>query len=197
MRKWYEEWGVWLISVLSLIGLGVVLGKDISEFQGVASALTALGTCMLGAAALLAIPQWKNQEKRRFQATIAADMHAAIAISRWRLDALIYWYKHAINDMDEKALNDTDVGREIITNSRDKLVTELEPLLKVLSDNVIPKAIMLGKSFSDEALAFSQNVMNLIASPNLRVDELGQLDKLLMEFDDVLNYLKRVALLDD
>lgn len=195
MSRWYEEWGSWLIAVVALIAFGVLIGYDLTSFSGAAAMFSAIGTLMLGVAALLAIPYWKKQEKQRFQASCAAAMHAEIAEVRHKLDTPVWLYIGNLSlvelETDEYEIATRERrGREL----RDGVEEHAYSLLRVLNSSVIPRSVMLGVGFSTHSRELANRLTILLTESSW--SNLGgeYLTDLLREIDDLLEYLTSKAL---
>ncbi|MEA3587942.1 hypothetical protein J6I75_06215 [Pseudidiomarina sp. 1APP75-27a] len=197
MRKWYEDWGVWLISVIALIGFGILIGWDITELQRASSAFTAIGTLMLGVAALLAIPQWKRQEQKRFQASIASEMHAPLAEVRHKLVTPVYLYQGAVSLAELSETADSEESQQQFADLREALVEELRPLSRVLNSAIIPRSALLGLQFSEYSRGYAHELAMLLSSPDWNKNGFKQMNKVVDGLEELIGRLESIVLFMD
>ncbi|MDN7126807.1 hypothetical protein J6J08_05380 [Pseudidiomarina sp. 1APR75-33.1] len=194
MSRWYEDWGVWLISVVALIGLGILIGWDINEFQGASSIFASLGTFMLGIAALLAIPQWKKQELKRFQASIAAEMHANLAEVRHRLISPVSIYQQAVLLPKVYEISEPQDSKKVAHETRETLEKELYKLSRVLNSAIIPRSALLGLEFSTYSRDFGHELAMLLTSHDWNKDGFERMNKVVDGLNELITYLESIVL---
>lgn len=144
MRKWYDDWGVWLIAVATLIGLGVLLGHDLVRYEGVASTLNALGTLMLGFAAIVGVSSWRAQERYKFQATFAAEFYSKLYPLARTLQFEAYMYELKNNDCKPPTSQSEDGKWDAQDESLAKALSDLSSALR---ENVLPQSALIGRDF--------------------------------------------------
>lgn len=197
MNGLYESWLTWVIAVFCLIGFGLLLGSDIPNVGTTANTISAIGTLMLGLAALLAFPQWKNQERQRFQAAIAAELHSSLALAQQELDHPTWLYRGAVllaegqEDPDE-----IELYKKRIEEAKRDLEEKVHDLLRILAQEVLPKSVLLGKDFSKKSHSLNHELTMLLSTANWQKLAEGHLDGLSKELNDLLNFLQKKALLE-
>ena len=194
MRKWYENWGVWIIAVVALICFGIVIGWDITEFSGASSAFAAIGTLMLGVAALLAIPQWKQQEQKRFQASIASAMHAALAAIRHQLDNPVYYYQAAVSLSERDETVTLKDSQQQNAKLRVSLEEKLYELASVLNGTVIPRAALLGLRFSEDARQYAHELAMFLGLSDWDANGFERMNSVVDGLDELLSRLENIVL---
>lgn len=166
MTKWMSEWGVWVLVVLCLISYGILIGHDVTQLSGISNALTAIGTLMLGIAALIAIPVWKDQEKVKFQAKVAANLHAELSIVRqqFRTPTFLVQSLFAVNDRGTDYLADI-VFETKLKQTTTELESEIHNLLKVIETSVLSKVPLLGAEYTKRAQILGYEYSLLVTEP--------------------------------
>lgn len=144
VKAWFDEWGVWLVTVIILISLGAMLGKDFQSFAGFAQGFTALGTLLLGMSSLIAVTTWKRQEVQKFKAKLAAKLYSQI-------------YQHSTDLQHHAQLlrgrmiieehRPSDSSFLTVEETRERLKSSNASLFLVMSENVEKEAALLGESF--------------------------------------------------
>lgn len=149
MKQWYKEWGVWIVSVVLLISLGVLLGHDFTASAGVYSAITAVGTLMIGAAALWAIPVWREQEREKFKASVASELHARVASIMHNIGSDLAWCGHmaALLEKDEC---DIDI-LPLLDEQKELAEVRIKAVCDEMTSKIIPRSALLGITFSDRS----------------------------------------------
>lgn len=161
-----SEWGVWVLVVLCLISYGILIGHDVTQLSGISNALTAIGTLMLGIAALIAIPVWKDQEKVKFQAKVAANLHAELSIVRqqFRTPTFLVQSLFAVNDRGTDYLADI-VFETKLKQTTTELESEIHNLLKVIETSVLSKVPLLGAEYTKRAQILGYEYSLLVTEP--------------------------------
>jgi hypothetical protein len=197
MKRWYEDWGTWLIAVCALISLGVLIGHDLTEYKNVSSAISAIGTLMLGVAALVAIPYWRMQEKRKFQASYAASMHAQLSELKESI------YRITVHCKSVELINNELLDFIEPLSYEGPIQDKKEPIQEVLNKMsatiervILPRSLMLGVDFSARCRTL-HHTLNTLLSLNLKgLLDNSHLDDLTDKLDDMLLFLSELALFE-
>lgn len=195
MYNWYREWGVWLVTVLALIAFGVLIGSDLTRLNGISSAISALGTLMLGVAALSAIPVWKHQEKIKFQASVAAELHAGLSEVRQQIDSALIQNQHSVRLA--RLISDKELlGQEgdVIEKSCNILRQVTADIQRGLEKLVIPKAMILSKDFFNDTTELAKWIRQTTPHSDKPMLSAKQLTEIKDRIDVYLKFLEDKAL---
>jgi len=151
MKTWFDEWGVWLVTVIVLISLGALLGKDFQSFAGFAQGFTALGTLLLGMSSLIAVTTWKRQEVQKSKAKLAEKLYSQVYHHSTDLQYHAQMLR-ARMIIDEQCPSDNPSPSLKKAIERAKLSNI--SLLLTMSESVKPKAVFLGEGFSRRVSEF-------------------------------------------
>lgn len=195
MYNWYREWGVWLVTVVALIAFGVLIGSDLTRLEGISSAISALGTLMLGVAALLAIPMWKHQEKSKFQASVAAELHAGLSEVRQKIDSALIQNQHSVRFAKLIPVNEL-LGHkgDVIEKSSNILTQVTADIQRGLDKLVIPKAMILSKDFFNDTTELAKWIRQTTAHSDKPMLSVKQLREIKDRIDVYLKLLEGKAL---
>ncbi|WP_404408411.1 hypothetical protein LG272_10515 [Pseudidiomarina marina] len=193
MAKIFESWISCFIVVIGLVALGALFGYDLAQFQGVSNIITAIGTLMLGFAAFLAFPIWTQQQRSRFQASISAECYAKLSLITYKLNTDIPNFRaaqfisdnsHSTNIPSEKAL------------AKQEIIKDIEELLMVLKDFIVPRSTILGSDFYDKVEAFTFELDRLTSGTQLQKITSQNLEDVIQQLDSLLCFLRRKSMFE-
>lgn len=196
MCKWLDSWGVWVIVTVSLIVFGILIGHDLTRFSSIHDTISSIGTFMLGGAALFAIPYWKKQERMKFQAACAAELHSSLYEAQRGLNYEIMVYKQGVENLIRRdAQSQIGYDRTDIEHFKEKVTAQFNEIIHVLDKSVKPRALILGVEFSESSQKLIDDIGTLVTESNW--DNLPQdyLDDLVKLINELLDDLVTVSLL--
>lgn len=194
-RDWLDDWGIWLFSVLAVMGFGVLIGYDLTSLEGAASGVTAIGTLMLGTASLIAVKEWRRQEQHRFQAQVAAKLYAKFSPVRLAANSSCNTYLRILS------IHESKVPRrrksKLLENlARNKIAVQddLEELLIVIKNELVPQAALLSESFFDDVGTLEVRIESLLNKNSWLDVENRHFRDILTAMDDLNQALCQLAL---
>lgn len=193
MTKIFESWMTCLTAVFGLIALGALLGHDLVQLHGVSDIVTAIGTLMLGFAAVIAFPVWEQQQRSRFQATVSAECYAKISTIKYKLDRNIPKFQAAKLISGVTNPHEIPSGKPLI---KSELMKNIKELISVLEDFVVPRSAILGSKFYDEIEGFAFELTRLTSNSEWQNLTDRHLTDITQRLSDFLCYLRKKSMFE-
>lgn len=192
MTKIFESWGACFIAVIGLIALGALLGHDLFQFHCISNIISAIGTLMLGFAALLAFPVWEQQQRSKFQATISSECYAKLSAITYKLSNLVPKLRAAQFIKDCSSSSNIPPESALI---RQEAIANIRELLTVLHDFVVPRSAIFDGDFYTEIEGFTFELERLISTPLKNLSD-ANLTVIVARLEGFLEYLRKKSMFE-